>query len=120
MESNIDKLHRVYEKYKDRIESFFHTFLWRILVDETFKGRTYAIVAVLQEGGFYRIGIAEQNVPGYTPTAAIIDNPEMTYDDIEDMMDELNYDLLGLSPEQSNKIVLSSMLKPIRLENQEN
>jgi|CXWL01.1.fsa_nt_gi hypothetical protein len=84
--------------------------VWRQKQPDTRAPRErLAYTAVIHEGG-YRLGIAEENVAGYTPVA---DDSDLggTYpslDEAQAVADACN-DSLGLDKVEAMKIVLSSM-----------
>ncbi len=76
------------------------------------RSRPVAFTGVMHEGKFI-VGLAEQDVPGYTPILQMTEFGPMgstfpSYDAASDYADEMNAEL-GISKEQAIRIVLSSM-----------
>jgi len=80
------------------------------LLSPRFSGKDYALTAVIQDGG-YRVGIAQDNSPGYWPTKIILDDPN--YHTVSDWVRQANTILWPARTEkESFEIVLRSMRKP--------
>ncbi len=62
-----DKLNEIFDKFKDKFSGAFHTVLWEIMINENRKGKEAAFVSNYENGGL-RLGIADKDISGYTPT----------------------------------------------------
>jgi hypothetical protein len=71
-----------------------------------FAGKSYAFVAVINEG--YRLGVAVANEPGYSPISGKTFD---SYDEAKQWANELN-DHIGLSRDAALDIVGSTMFGP--------
>lgn len=113
-----DKLNNLFVKYKHLTEGLFHNTLWQIIINETLvtqNGKrsfpTHAFIFILgQSKDKINVGIAELNVSGYIPTTFSIkaDTPK---EEIDKMIDELNLEIFGITPERAFEIQLSSYRK---------
>lgn len=102
-----EKLDSIYEKFKNHFpQSSFHDVLWQLLINEVRKGKQSAFTAVIKDG-YTLLAIADKNEKGYTPTNAIFSSDN--YDECEDVCDELNKEVFGLTDKEASNIVLSSL-----------
>jgi hypothetical protein len=100
-------MNKAYDQFKDKVNGLFHSLLWRIVMDQRFKGKRVAFVSNYNKNG-HMIGIAEMDESGYFPTWVCF-NETVTYDESQDILEELNRLIFGLTDEQAAKIQLSSM-----------
>lgn len=105
---NTDKLNEIYEKYNHSFYSFFHTALWRILVDNRHRGKLGCFVVGGMVDESYRLGFAIANEPGYMPLPAYFVR-NITYDMANDILDDINMIAFGLDDNACNLITISSM-----------
>ena len=106
-EKSTDKTNRLFDKYKDKFEGAFHNLLWKLLVDETRLGKMSAFTTNYTGNGL-TVGIADHGSMGYTPTGVYF-KEEVTHDQAEEVIDDLNDEVFGLSDRTAAEIVLSTM-----------
>ena len=110
-ESITDKLHRIYDKFKDKFPyGGFHTTLWQIMINQNFKNKKCCFTPVYRKDGF-NMGIAH-GPDGYTPSTAWFKN-DMPYNEASDICEEMNKEVFGINPEEVFKTYAkSTWLKP--------
>ncbi len=107
-----DLANKLFDKYKDSTEGLFLNSLWQILVNGCRANVQSAFVYVYVPAvkGGVNVGIADLNVSGYTPATFSFkaDVPEKIR---EDIIDDLNSEVFGITPKRAFEIELSSMRK---------
>lgn len=102
-----EKVNELYEKYKSKFpNSFFHSLLWALLVNKTRKLTDAAFTPII-DNGFTRLGIADKGMKGYTPTMVVFETHN--YDEAQKICTEMNADVFGLTEDQADDIVFSTM-----------
>lgn len=108
--TDIEKVHFLCDKYEDKTEGMFQNTLWQLLVNEVRRGvqSAFVYIYVPSKKNGVNVGIADMDVSGYTPCTFSIkkDVPEK---EREDMLEELNREVFGITDEQAWKITASSM-----------
>ena len=105
--SETDKVDQLFEKYKSKFpNSFFHSLLWALLVNKTRKLTDAAFTPVIKSG-YTLLGIADKGIRGYTPTMVVFKTNN--YDEAQQICREMNADVLGITEEQADEIVFSTI-----------
>lgn len=111
-ESTLDKLNRIYDKYKKYFpNTSFHSVLWLIMINDRFKNEKAAFTAqykTFTNGSFLNLGIA-CGCDGWIPSMAYFADGTK-WDDAEDICDELNREIFGLEPNEAfEQVIVKSM-----------
>jgi divalent metal cation (Fe/Co/Zn/Cd) transporter len=104
----------LFDKLYDKFEGFFsknsfpsfNDILWQIVINEILKGRNAAITSVLTENGM-ELAIVYKGEKGYYPTHVLF-NSDVTYNKAEEIANELNNEIFGLSPKDAIVLKLST------------
>lgn len=105
----MEKTSFLYDKYKEHFpQSFLHNLFWKLLVDKTRKLTDAAFTPVIKSG-YMEIGIADKGEKGYSPTMVIFETHK--YDEAQRICTRLNQDVFGITEDQSDEIVFSTMSK---------
>jgi hypothetical protein len=108
-EKPVDKMNRLFDKYKDQLEGMFHNMLWKLLMEEIRFGKMSALTTNYTGNGLV-IGIADYGSTGYTPTGVYF-KKDIPYDESEKIIEDLNTEIFGLSHKTAAEIVLNTMRK---------
>lgn len=102
-----EKVDELYEKYKSKFpNSFFHSLLWALLVNKTRKLTDAAFTPIIKSG-YTLLGIADKGIKGYTPTMVVFETHN--YDEAQQICTEMNADVFGITEEQADDIVFSTL-----------
>lgn len=105
--SPFEKVNFLYDKYVNKFpNSFFHTLLWNLFINKTRKMSDAAFTPVIKSG-YTLLGIADKGMKGYTPTMTVFETHN--YDEAQKICVELNKDVFGLTEEQADEIVFSTL-----------
>lgn len=108
MQTNLEKLNYLFEKYEKNTEGLFHTLLWRLLINELRKNVRSAFVFIHgMPQDKVNVGIADLDVSGYTPALFSIKST-VSDKEREAMINELNSVVFNLTPDMAFVIVLST------------
>jgi len=105
MSKRTDNLSNTYTDFKHLFNGFFHSVLWKILIDEVHKNKVIAFYPCI-ESGFIRLGIIIANEPGYIATLATMDIP---YKEASKACVNLSIRLFKYDEIAYDKIISSSM-----------
>ena len=109
MENSRQKVQALFNKYQSKFpNSFLHTLLWKLLVDETRKMTDAAFTPIIKDG-YMEIGIADKGEKGYSPTGVLFETHN--YDEAKSICEELNQDIFNIDDKTAYDIILSSMSK---------
>jgi hypothetical protein len=97
---------RVYDSFKDKFTEGFHTMLWHVVVNGAFKKSRCAFTEIVGHG-YWTLGIAEEGIPGYTPTNVEFRVKE--YDVIHAITCRLNRATFGIDEKTAIQIVFTTM-----------
>ncbi len=102
-------LNKLFDKYKDRFDGSFHNVLWQIMINGKRKDTESCFVSNYTNRGL-DLGIADKNESGYT-FAGCCFKYNVTYDEAELILADLNKEVFELTEDQAFKISLSSLTK---------
>lgn len=109
MENATDKVGRIYDKHKNKIEGSFHDVLWQILVNGVRKANLEsAFTHLYPSNNGCEVGIADKGRKGYTPTS-IFFKADVPVKERVAIVDDLNREVFGLEPDQALMIVIDTM-----------
>ncbi len=103
-----DIVEKVFQKHKDNFDGSFHTTLWEILFNgaRDVSKKESAFTPII-DNGFTRLGIADKDKRGYTPTPAVFKTHN--YKEAQEICNDLNNDIFSLDDKEASLIVLSSI-----------
>lgn len=106
-----EKLNYLYDKYNVLTEGFFHNFLWQLMINGAENGYVrgqHAVTYVyLPRKGQWNMGITHRGKKGYTPACFGV-KPGVSEEDRDNMIDELNAEIFGITRDLADEIVFSS------------
>lgn len=103
------KVNEIYEIYHTLFSSFFHTVLWKIIIDETHKNKRIAFTPICGEGKNMQLVIADAE-GGYIPTICTFKD-DIMYNTACTMCNALSSHVFGITKEEAEKIITESKRK---------
>lgn len=104
-----EKLHKVFDKYKDKFVGNLHGLLWIILMEERYKNTKKVLVQNFSKHGI-DLGLAEENQKGYLQTATWFAEG-IKYDEAAEILDDMNQIIFDLTPDESSLRTITTMGK---------
>ena len=104
-----ERLHKIYDKYKEHFENNFHNALWQILVNNCYHSMIIAFVVGNMEDGHFTLGIVKANESAGYYKVNVWFKKETMYDTACDICEDINLIAFDLPVKIQNYLQLYSM-----------
>lgn len=110
METTLDTLEAVYDRFNHNFQGGFNNLLWQLMINDNWQGRNLHCFTPVYDQNGLTIGISEDGVSGYSPTRVYF-KPGIMYNEACEILIQINEAVFGHNENTCEQIILSSMRK---------